>query len=110
LGRRGKGRGRATHHEFARERWEAFFLGDTSKVTHEGLASDWLSLYGRAADIENLSVCEHYLPVRLMDTLVVLITLDDNDLFWDGPPDSGPFDLDEVVYHSWTKERHDSGD
>jgi len=45
-----------------------------------------------------------------MDTLVVLITLDDNDLFWDGPPDSGPFDLDEVVYHSWTKERHDSGD
>ena len=96
--------------EFARERWEAFCGGDTTKATHEGAASDWLSLYGRAADIRHLSVREHYLPVRLMDTLIVLITLDDDDLFWNGPAHSSPFDLDEDDYHSWTKERHDSGD
>jgi hypothetical protein len=74
------------------------------------LASDWFSLYGRAANNQDLSVVEHYLPVRLMETLVVLITLDDNDLFWDGPADSGSFDDDEEDYGSWTKERHDCGD
>lgn len=95
---------------FARERWEAFRAGDTGKITNEGMASDWLSLFGRAADIQDLRVCEHYLPVRLMETLVVLITLDDNDLFWDGPADSGSPDDDEEDYGSWTKERHDSGD
>ncbi len=94
---------------FAQDRWEAFCGGDASKATHEGLASEWLSLYGTAAHIQDLSVCEHYLPVRLMNTLVVLITLDDNDLFWHGTADSGPFDDDED-YSSWTKERHDSGD
>jgi hypothetical protein len=95
--------------DFARERWESFCRGDTSKITHEGLASEWLSLYGRAAGIEDLSVCEHYLPVPLMDTLVVLIALDDNDLFWDGPAGSDSFD-DDDDYSSWTKERHDRGD
>jgi hypothetical protein len=66
--------------------------------------------FGRAADIKDLSVVEHYLPVRLMDTVVVLITLDDNDLFWDGPAESGSFDDDDDDYTSWTRERHDSGD
>jgi hypothetical protein len=95
--------------DFARERWGAFCAGDTSKMTNEGPASDWLSLYGRAADIQDLSVIEHYLPVRLMDTVVVLITLDDNDLFWD-VPGRGSFDDEDDDYSSWTKERHDSGD
>src|SRR4029077_18498686 len=44
--------------DFARERWAAFCTGDTGKVTHEGLASDWFSLFGRAAQIEDLSVVE----------------------------------------------------
>jgi hypothetical protein len=97
--------------DFARERWESFGSGDASKVTHDGLASDWLSLFGRAAKVEDMSVCEHYLPVRLMDTLVVIITLDDNDLFCGGEGDVGPYALDDDDDdRPWTKERHDSGD
>ncbi len=97
------------HSDFAREQWGLFCSGDAGKVTHEGLASDWLSLFGRAAQVEDLSVREHYLPVRLMDTLIVLITLGDNDLFCGGEDDSSPYDLDDDD-RPWTKERHDSGD
>jgi len=98
--------------DFARERWESFSRGDVSKATHEGLASEWLSLFGRAAKIEDLGVCEHYLPVRLMDTLIVLITLDDNELFGNGEGGSGAYGLedDDDDDRPWTKERHDSGD
>jgi Zn-dependent peptidase ImmA (M78 family) len=96
--------------DFARERWNSFSNGDASKETHEGLASDWLSLFGRAGNVEELSVHEHYLPVRLMETLIVLITLDDNDLFGGGDGDSGSFDPDDDDDRPWTKERHDSGD
>ena len=96
---------------FARERWDAFSSGDTSKVTNDGLASDWLSLFGLAASIDDLGVREHYLPVKLMDTLVVLITLDDNELFGFGDGGRDPFDLDnDDDDRPWTKERHDSGD
>jgi hypothetical protein len=47
-------------------------------------------------------------PVRLMDTLVVLLTLGDDDLFWNREAASGKFDDDDDQI--WTKERHDSGD
>jgi len=95
---------------FALERWEAFCSGDASKVTNEGLASDWFSLFGPAATIDGLSVREHYLPVSLMQTLVVLITLHDNDLFWPGDGNGGSEGFDGDDDRPWTKERHDSGD
>ena len=67
--------------DFAVERWEAFRAGDTSRLTHEGEAADWLSIYGKAAKVGELTVHEHYLPVKMLGTLVVLLTLDDNEVF-----------------------------
>ena len=96
------------HSPFANDRWDAFRQGDTEKVAHEGLAGHWFLLYGKAAAVSGLSVQEHYLPVRLMDTIVVLLTLDDNEVFgFSSYHEEGEDDDD---YGSWTKDRHDSGD
>jgi Zn-dependent peptidase ImmA (M78 family) len=98
--------------EFAIEQWNAFVDGDSAKVSRKGLAAEWLSLFGRAANIEGLEVKEHYLPVKFMNTVIVLITMDDNELFGGGTSPDGRLDLDEDdEYDSpWTKDRHDSGD
>jgi IrrE N-terminal-like domain len=97
--------------DFAHDKWDSFVSRDTSKVANDGLASEWLSLYGRAADIDDLSVREHYLPVRVMETLVVLLTLNDEELFGFDEGGSVVRDSeDDEDYGSWTKERHDSGD
>jgi hypothetical protein len=93
---------------FAKDRWNAFCQGESEKVTHEGLAGHWFSLYGKAAAVGDLSVQEHYLPVRFMDTIVVLLTVDDNEVFgFSSYQDEGDDDED---YGSWIKDRHDSGD
>jgi hypothetical protein len=63
------------------ERWEAFVEGDNERVEKEGMLQDWFQLFSKEHDLAEVFVAEHYLPIRIMNTLVVLITVEDDDLF-----------------------------
>jgi hypothetical protein len=65
----------------ATRRWRAFQAGDDSRAHEDGLAENWFQMFGLAANLGDLHVTEDYFPIRLMDTLVVVLTLDDDDLF-----------------------------
>lgn len=66
---------------FAQQQWQAFAAGTTDRASEDGKARHWFEMYKREDDLYEVYVTEHCLPVRVMDTLVVLLTLDDEDLF-----------------------------
>jgi len=65
---------------FAQERWKTFLAGDDEWVTEDGKARYWFQMFDREDDLYDVYVTEHYLPVRIMSTLVVLLTVGDEDL------------------------------
>jgi hypothetical protein len=65
----------------AQERWTAFLAGRDEWVTEDGKARDWFQMFDREDDLFDVYVTEQYLPVRIMNTLVVLLTMNDEDLF-----------------------------
>lgn len=64
----------------AQEQWNLFMKGKATNVTCESLARKWFRLYSKTKE-DNLWVIEHYLPVPIMNTLLVLITISEKDLF-----------------------------
>ena len=60
----------------ANEQWDAFVEGDNERVEREGMLPDWFQLFGKEEELAEIYVAEHYLPIRIMDTLVVLITVE----------------------------------
>ncbi len=65
----------------ANEQWEAFVDGDNERVEREGMLLRWFQLFSKEETLTDVYVAEHYLPIRIMNTLVVLITVEDEDLF-----------------------------
>lgn len=63
------------------EQWEAFEDGSNERVEREGMLSDWFQLFSKEDELAEVYVAEHYLPIRIMSTLVVLISVEDEDLF-----------------------------
>ena len=63
----------------AAERWQAFAAGDTSKTTAQAYAREWFRTYDRDR-LETLPVTEYHLPVQVMETLVVLLTIPEEEL------------------------------
>lgn len=64
----------------ARDHWDRFAAGETKKSSADGRADHWFRLYGRAEEKE-LWVTEYYMPVQTMETLVVLLTMSEQELF-----------------------------
>lgn len=75
-------KGAAVTSRSGRERWDAFTAGETTLEKAESLVTHWFQTYERER-LEELWVTEEYLPVQIMDTLVVLLTIDESDLFPD---------------------------
>lgn len=63
-----------------KERWEAFRIGVNNRLTVSGKARHWFQMFGRANELHDLNVAEHYLPARIMGTLIVLLTLDEEEV------------------------------
>ena len=68
----------------AAERWAAFVAGDVQKCSREQLVKHWFRTYDHV-ELQRLPVTEHYLPVSSMNTLVVMLTVPEGELF----PDAG---------------------
>jgi hypothetical protein len=66
----------------ARDRWKVFLAGDHERSSDDGLARHWFQMFGdRANELHDVLVSEEYLPVPVMNTLVVLLTMDEEDVY-----------------------------
>jgi IrrE N-terminal-like domain len=63
----------------ARTQWQAFLDGHCEEQCAAGNPLDWFRLYGPAS--KTFTVWEHFLPIRIMDTIVVLLTVSEDELF-----------------------------
>lgn len=63
----------------ARAAWQEFAIGARSFTPREARARDWFTIYDEKRRQE-LSVTEAYLPVPVMNSLLVLLTVPENEL------------------------------
>lgn len=66
----------------AREGWEAFRRGEVHEAEKETILGNWFEVYNRD-HLHGVLVTEQYLPIPVMETLLVLVTMDEADLFQD---------------------------
>jgi hypothetical protein len=64
----------------AREQWRAFQAGGEERSGGEATVSDWFQLYDDSTNMEAVFVREEFIPVHIMKTLLVLLTIDEDDL------------------------------
>lgn len=65
----------------ALRQWQLFVGGNTGRFAANGMARHWFEMYDREDDLHDVYVTQEFLSVQAMGTLVVLLTLDDDDLF-----------------------------
>ena len=63
----------------AMQAWKQSELGGLSMQSKEGTVADWFRTYD-AEGLESISVLEHYFPIPVMSSLLILLTLDEDDL------------------------------
>lgn len=63
----------------AQEQWQNFSMGIAQRHTAPVYARQWFKVYDRT-ELEQVSVTEHYLPIPILDTLVVMLTIPEDEL------------------------------
>jgi hypothetical protein len=76
----------------AQHQWQDFIQGSTNKISADGMARHWFEMYDREDELQDVYVSQEFLPAQVMNTLVVLLTLDDDDLFKDDQDENDPED------------------
>lgn len=69
-----------------RQKWAAFQAGDNEQSTGQAYVREWFRTYSRE-HLELVPVTEHYIPAPVMETLVVLLTVPEEELFPDARDD-----------------------
>jgi len=91
----------------ALRQWQLFPSSNLALATTLADLGDWFEAYERTDKYHDVEVTEHFLPVPIMETLVVLLTIDFDALFLNEHSSNGYDDEDD---EPWTKDRHDRGD
>jgi hypothetical protein len=60
--------------------WNEFATGISRESKNEGRVRDWFNTYS-ADHLDQIYVGEEYIPVQTMNILLVLLTIDEADLF-----------------------------
>jgi hypothetical protein len=81
----------------AKERWQDFVGGSKHGVSEDGMARRWSQMYDREDKLHDVYVAEELRPVQVMNALVVLLTLDDDDLFLDDLEDEEEGEMDRTT-------------
>ena len=71
---------RSLRSEGAREVWQAFERGSAAETEKETLLGSWFETYERGG-LAEVVVTEQYIPIPVMKTVMVLITMDEDDVF-----------------------------
>jgi hypothetical protein len=62
--------------------WATCQSGTGATITSEGRASDWFTIYDNER-LEDIYVTEEYVPVPVMNMMIVLLTMDEQDIYSD---------------------------
>ncbi len=62
------------------EQWAAFRRGDARDTEKETSLGSWFETYDRD-HLDDVLVTEQYLPIPVMGTVLVLVTMDEPDFF-----------------------------
>ena len=65
----------------AQPQWQLFLAGNKEPHIADGMVRHWFQLFGRENELFSAYVTEEYLPIQVMSTLVVLLVLDEEDVF-----------------------------
>ena len=65
----------------AQAQWRLFLAGNKERSVAEGMARHWFKMLNRKDELYDVYVNEAYLPIQIMSTLVVLLTLAEDDVF-----------------------------
>ncbi len=66
----------------AQEEWQYFMKNSGRKIEKDTHLHSWFETYDRG-DLDGILVTEQYIPIPVMKTLIVLITMDEDDLLCD---------------------------
>ncbi len=77
----------------AQARWAAFERGDDGRHQEDGLLRHWFQTFDRGEDLHDVEVTQAFLPVPVMGTLAVLLTMDEGDVL---PEDEEEEEEDEI--------------
>lgn len=69
-----------------RRKWATFQTGDNEQTSGQACVREWFRTYSRE-HLELLPVTEDYIPAPVMETLVVLLTVPEDELFSDSDDD-----------------------
>ncbi len=72
----------------AQEPWANFQVGVSSRSENEGQVLDWFNTYEKD-ELDRVHVTEEYIPVPSMGTLLVLLTMDESDVFCETDEEDG---------------------
>lgn len=64
----------------ARDVWQDFARGLANEVEKETALGSWFETYDRGS-LDQVLVTEQFLPIPVMETLLVLVTMDEDDVF-----------------------------
>lgn len=84
----------------AGQHWARFERGEAERVEQDGRLWDWFQTYEND-DLGAIWVTEGYVPVPILETLVVLVTADPNDIGGGGEDDES--DEEEGYLPSWER-------
>jgi len=86
---------------FVAARWAAFLRGDDERETVDGKLIDWFQTYDREEDLAAVEVTQAILPVRSMNTVLVLLTMDEEDVMPEEQDEEDEFDRDHREKFGW---------
>lgn len=66
----------------AQQPWKELRSGNSDRTEGEGRVVDWFRTFGRD-DLDEIWITEEFHPVPIMDTLLALLTIDENDFAGD---------------------------
>src|SRR5262249_26970779 len=86
---------------FAADRWEAFAAGEYEQVSEDGKLVDWFQTFTREDELADIEVTQATLPVKSLDSLVVLLTMDEEPLFPEEEEEEGDIDREHRERNGW---------
>ncbi len=85
----------------AKDCWAAFEAGDNSRNTEDGILGHWLQTFDREDELYDVEVTQSFFPIRSLDTLIVLLTMDADAMSNEEEEEEDDIDRDHRERFGW---------
>ncbi len=92
---------KALESPLAKRAWAAFTGGDNGRMSEDGKLGHWFETYAREDDLSAVYVTEQFVPVPIMGTLLVLLTMDEEDVLRDEGEEEDDVDREHRERFGW---------